>query len=230
MSVDENKNDSKLIDKKTLLTGLKVSIETYKLEIIPSIYQILLDMIVDLNVTVVQMREILNGAFVLINNDNQYYYKRWIELQKQQSQKSERAKITKCIFSSSHFSCLPQYRLNGGVLAHFTESTQSSEASDEKQAVSNSFDLLVGCTFLDSNNRNYRCRDNKIMVQAKAMTFFQFERHNLQTFGNMKKHFINDFIEHNQSKKKKNLGPFGVSSYTEKHNPLIITFSKEETT
>ena len=70
------------------------------------------------------------------------------------------------------------------------------------QRHSSQFDLLIGC--------------------MPHYTFFQFERTNLETNSNMVRHGVIDFVYHWWHQKRKNVGPFGTSIHTEKHQPLVV--------
>jgi len=138
-----------------------------------------------------QYEQMMKGAFILIENDDGFFYNKWSETKEN---------ISECgKLGSSHGSCTPQFRLNGGILVNAT--------TEDNWKTSTSYDLLIGC------------KENK---ENKPQSFFQFERHNLNTIKNAAIHFVADYVTYrHQFKKKLNLGPFGSSKFIE-NSPLTI--------
>jgi hypothetical protein len=174
--------------------------ETFKIMII--------DLLTETNFDYYTFKEILNGAYIIIE-DSGYFYKKWILYHKNTIKKQN--KIIEPIFNnflfflntSSHNSCSNQYRLGNGVIYNI---------NDE---ITNIYDFLIGTT---CQPKHLVCKKNK-----KCNTWFQLERSRLTNFINIIGHsfdFINYYINGN------NIGPFGESEHTELKNPIIIKLKK----
>ena len=99
--------------------------------------------------------------------------------------------------SSSHNSCNKSYRIGKNKICNINGH------------INHKFDCLIGticCTKYNNNNHKH------------CDTWFQFEKTRLNSIGDKLKHSI-DYLQHIFT--RKNIGPFGKSSYTEK-NPIIL--------
>ena len=110
------------------------------------------------------------------------------------------SKHNKSIFkySSSHLSCKNTYRIGKNKICNINGN------------INHNFDCVIGticCTNKNSNDNHKHCD-----------TWFQFEKTRLNSLKNKLKHSI-DYIQHVFT--RKNIGPFGKSSYTE-NNPIFL--------
>src|SRR6202789_570512 len=184
-------------DRDLLLTRLKRGLEylsTKKLTVAPLVYQILKDLIVQTTITALDMREIMNGAFVVIHDDvdeKSNFYSQW------------RGKESFPQALSSHASLQVQFRVSPDF-SHPAPLVHMGEPILEGRVIktSTSYDVLIGT----------RCDSNA--------TFLQFERNHLKTLVSAASHLTN-WVVYEQFKKKINVGPFGTSTYTESNPPFI---------
>ena len=154
---------------------------------------VILDLLTETNFDYYMFKKILKGAYIIIKDDG-YFYKKWVIYHRNNLKKNN--KKLEPIMSSSHHSCLNQYRLGRGIIY------------DLNDDMTNVFDLLIGtsCLYTKSCNKN-------------SDTWFQLERSRLSTITNTIAHIF-DFITYSTT--GRNIGPFGESEHTENNNPIIL--------
>jgi len=165
---------------------------------------IIIDLITKTDLDYYTLKKILNGAHVVIK-DKGYFYKKWIYYHKLYLKKQNKV-IDTMYASSSHNSCLPQYRLGNGIIYNI---------NDE---ITNKFDLLIG-TSCSSNKCDYNNCTSK-----KGNTWFQLERSRLSTILSTIAHIFDYFTYLINGR---NIGPFGESEHTETNKPIIIRLKEK---
>jgi len=170
---------------------------------------IIIDLITKTDLDYHTLKKILNGAHVIIKDEG-YFYKKWIYYHKLYLKKQNKV-IDTMYASSSHNSCLPQYRLGNGIIYNI---------NDE---ITNKFDLLIG-TSCSSLNSYKRCDLNKCRSKT-GNTWFQLERSRLSTIINTITHIFDYFTYLINGR---NIGPFGESEHTETNRPIIIRLKDKE--
>lgn len=166
---------------------------------------IIIDLLMETNFNYHIFKKILNGAYVVIK-DNGYFYRKWVKYHRQKLKKYNKnlEPIFDSFFnSSSHYSCLNQYRLGKGIIYNM------------ENEVTNTFDLLIGTSCLHKDNI---CKDKR-----KCHTWFQLERSRLSTIYNAISHIF-DYINYRIN--GRNIGPFGESEHTENNDPIIVRLKK----
>ena len=99
--------------------------------------------------------------------------------------------------SSSHDSCNKTYRIGKNKICNINGH------------INHNFDCVIGTIC---------CTDKNINSHTHCDTWFQFEKTRVNSIKNKLKHSI-DYIQHIFT--RKNIGPFGKSSYTE-NNPIFL--------
>jgi len=203
-------------------------------EVEPFIVDFIEDLLIYTDVSTDDILEILKGAFVLLHGDQGIFYDIY--------HSNKYMYATKKARTSSHYSIVKQARMGKGTLISMGDDARRS----------NFFELIMGKNvLLDDKSWNPKIAEmyNKLsVIQKKAFlsqhqsdqnTWFQFEaaRGTLPNSGNLlatisaKPSMIN--VGHVKSTgkylltgRKKNIGPFGQSRYTEA-NPLVIKLCNE---
>jgi len=194
--------------------------------VLPKIHDFLVALVTFTNISYNEMIEVMNGAYVIINNDNGYIYNKFFP-EKEKTYKSDNLlsrtinyvrpfSSRKChgvcntrarVAESSHETMydFKQYRYGEGVIFGIDDS--ESGISSKSNSV---FDLLVG-----------RC----ILPDFYGDTWFQFEEANISNWWNQGPLHGLSFVKYKI--KEKNIGPLGESKYTEYTEPFIINFCEQ---
>jgi hypothetical protein len=173
-----------------------------KLEVDTLIKEFIMKLILYTNINRDGLREIYNGAFVIIQDEGFFYDSIVTE---KNSDKLRVCITKKSIPDTSHDSVhtAPQYRIGRGILYDCREGTCDVTRSNS------SFDCLIGKSPIPDLYGN---------------TWFQFEYANLLGLWNVVLHGLS-FVRHKVS--GKNVGPLGKSEYAEYVKPLILTVCNE---
>jgi len=182
------------------LIAYAYELETH-LGVDPLIKEFIMKLITYTNINREGLKEIYNGAFVVIQ-DNGFFYDSIVK-DKKNSDKLRECITKKTFPDSSHDSVYnaPQYRLGNGIIYDCS----SSGACDMTKANS-TFDCLIG---------------KSIIPDLYGNTWFQFEYANLLGFWNKIILHGYSYIKHKLS--GKNVGPLGNSDYAEYVKPLILS-------
>lgn len=157
--------------------------------------EIIIDLIKFTNFDYKIFKKILEGSYVIINDEG-YFYKKWVNKYKKDLPKKKLYSIFNNI--SSHESYDLQYRLGNGYICSL-----DGEKSD-------SFDFLLGTV-----------KTLNTSVLSQKNTWFQLERNRLTNITNILGHIF-DYL--NYLINNKNIGPFGESIHSEKKNQIILNF------
>jgi len=173
-----------------------------ELHVDPLIKQFIINLIIYTNITREGLRELYNGAFVIIR-DKGFLYNRF-----KCPGKARICDLTKLIPESSHDSLHKdkQYRIGKGVLYNCGQ-----DGKCNKNEFNTVFDLLVGTSPLE-----YFYGD----------TWIQFEYSNLLTSWN--KWGLHAYSLFHHIATEQNIGPLGNSYYAEYEKPLILEICKPD--
>jgi len=168
----------------------------------PLIKEFIMNLISYTNINREGLKEIYNGAFVVIQ-DNGFFYDSIVK-DKKNSDKLRECITKKTLPESSHDSVhdAPQYRLGNGILYD----CRSSGSVCDTTKTNSTFDCLIGKSPIPDLYGN---------------TWFQFEYANLLGFWNKIVLHGYSYIKHKLS--GKNVGPLGNSDYAEYVKPLILS-------
>jgi hypothetical protein len=163
-----------------------------KLDVDDNITSFIKDLVEYTNINLYGIKEIFNGAFVVIKGDHGYFFKKYKLIGRE-------CKLRIKIAESSHDSLYknPQYRMGNGVLYNYD--------SSKSLKLNNAFDLLVGTSPIE---------------EFYGDTWIQFEYANIKGFVNKYMRHVYSFLKYKLS--GKNVGPLGTSEYTEYTKPLIL--------
>lgn len=163
-----------------------------------NIKQFITELIEYTNINKEGIKELYNGAFIIIR-DNGYFYNKF--------KCNGRECKTKLLASESSHNSLskdPQYRIGQGTIYTCEDDKCNIDSSN------NFFDLLIGTSPI-----NYFYGD----------TWIQFEYANLLTIWNKWALHLVAYLKHRKT--KKNIGPMGESEYVEYVKPLILNICKQ---
>ena len=142
------------------------------------------------------LKQLLKGAYFVIENDNGFFYN---ELKGYSNRRKDSFK-----HKSSHCSCKKIHRIGKHIICNTNGSTNRN------------YDCIIGKKCIHKR-KSYSNSKHEI-----CNTWIQFEKTRTDTLLNKIKHSF-DFIKHSIT--KYNIGPFGYSKNTE-NKPIILQFNK----
>ena len=175
-----------------------------QLDVDIKINEFIYDLIEYTNINLYGIKELFNGAFVIIKDDNGYFFYKY-------KSSGRMCNTRKKISESSHDTLFKdgQYRMGKGIL--YNCDTSKNECSLNTKKKSSVFDLLVGTSPIE----NYY-----------GDTWIQFEYANILGFKN--KFLLHGYSFLAYKYYGKNIGPLGTSEYTEYTKPLILEVCKDK--